>query len=252
MSAFKGNTTVPIRRRVLIITYYWPPKGGSGVQRWLKFSKYLRTFGYEPVVFTALEGEAPLWDESFNKDVAENMEVIKVPFWEPYGFYKKFIGKKKTEKIETGFLRENKRPKLTESLSVWIRGNLFIPDARKYWIKPSVKYLNNYLKNNPVDAMVSTGPPHSTHMIAMALKKKANIPWVADFRDPWTKIDFYRQLKLTRWADKKHKRLEKEVLTQADKGRITLASSSCTSRVLSGSCRMLLALDKLLICVSHW
>ena len=129
---------------------------------------------------------------------------------------KKLVGQKKEEKINAGFLSENKKPKRTEKLAVWVRGNFFIPDARKFWIKPSVKYLKNYLKENSVDAIVSTGPPHSMHLIAKELKKSLNVKWLADFRDPWTNIDFYKDLMLSKTADKKHKRLEREVLQEAD------------------------------------
>lgn len=205
-----------LNKRVLVITYYWPPSGGSGVQRWLKTVKYLRTFGWEPIVYTAEGGEAPAIDNSLQKDVPEGVEVIRYPIWEPYSLYKKIIGQKKEQRINTGFLSETAKPKFTEKLSVWIRGNFFIPDARCFWIKPSIKFLVEYLQKNPVDAIVSTGPPHSMHLIAQGLKEKLNIPWLADFRDPWTDIDFYSQLMLTSRADAKHKRLEKGVLTSAD------------------------------------
>ena len=203
-------------KKVLIITYYWPPSGGAGVQRWLKFVKYLREFDWEPIVYTPENPEAPVIDNSLEKDIPDNLTVIKRKIWEPYTAYKKFIGQKKEQKINAGFLSENKKPGLSENISVWIRGNFFIPDARKFWIKPSIKFLTNYLKNNPVDAMISTGPPHSMHMIALGLKQRLGIPWLADFRDPWTNIDFYEDLKLTGCADKKHHKLEKEVLKNAD------------------------------------
>ena len=203
-------------KKVLIITYYWPPSGGAGVQRWLKFVKYLQEFGWEPIVYTPENAEMPSLDNSLIKDVPEGVEVLKTPIWEPYDAYKKLVGQKKEEKINSGFLSENKKPKRTEKLAVWVRGNFFIPDARKFWIKPSVKYLKNYLKENPVDAIVSTGPPHSMHLIAKELKKSLNVKWLADFRDPWTNIDFYKDLMLSNAADKKHKRLEKEVLQEAD------------------------------------
>lgn len=202
-------------KKVLVITYYWPPSGGAGVQRWLKFVKYLRDFGWEPVIYTAGNGEMPVIDHSLLKDVPDGVTVIKRPIWEPYTIYKKFIGQKKDQKINTGFLSENKKPKLTERVAVWIRGNLFIPDARRFWIKPSIKYLSSYLRENPVDAVISTGPPHSMHLIALGLKRSLGIPWIADFRDPWTNIDFYEDLMLSRWADNKHHRLEKDVLTNA-------------------------------------
>lgn len=203
-------------KRVLIITYYWPPSGGAGVQRWLKFAKYLPEFGWQPVVYTVENGELPSEDNSLLKDIPTKAEVLKQPIWEPYDAYKKFVGRKKEDKINTGFISENKKAGITENIAVWVRGNFFIPDARKYWIKPSVKYLLSYLKENPVDVIVSTGPPHSMHLIAKQIKQKLGIKWVADFRDPWTNIDFYKDLKLSSFADKKHKRLEKEVLTSAD------------------------------------
>jgi glycosyltransferase involved in cell wall biosynthesis len=209
-------------KRVLIITYYWPPSGGAGVQRWLKFVKYLRGYGWEPVVFTPENPEFPESDPSLFRDVPENLEVIKRPIWEPYNAYKRFLGQKKEEKIQTGFLSVRKKNPLAENVSVWIRGNLFIPDARRFWIRPSVRFLLDYLVTHPVDAIVSTGPPHSMHLIALGIKERMNLPWLADFRDPWTGIDFYHLLKLTRWADRKHHRLERSVLSRAD--RISVVS----------------------------
>ena len=203
-------------KRVLIITYYWPPSGGSGVQRWLKMSKYLPENGWQPVIYTAENAEYPVEDQSLENDVAPEAEVIRRPIVEPYLFYKKFLGIKKGEKVKAGFINEGvKKTGWKESLSVWLRGNLFIPDARCWWIKPSARFLKRYLKEHPVDAIISTGPPHSMHLIAKALHKKLNIPWVADFRDPWTDIDFYKDLKLTCRSDRKHHRLERQVLCEA-------------------------------------
>lgn len=204
-------------KKVLIITYYWPPTGGGGVQRWLKFVKYFRKFGIEPIIFTPENPEQPSVDESLIEEIPDNIEVIKNTIWEPYKFYKKFTGRKKSDKIQTAFLSEKKsKSSLLENISIWIRGNLFIPDARKFWIKPSVKLLQQYLSNNTVDAIISTGPPHSAHMIAYELKKKTSIPWLADFRDPWTNIDYYKDLKLGKRADQKHHKLEKLILENAD------------------------------------
>ncbi|MBL7926017.1 MAG: glycosyl transferase family 1 [Bacteroidia bacterium] len=211
-------------KKVLIITYYWPPSGGAGVQRWLKFVKYLRNFGWEPVVYTPSNPENPVDDASLLKDLPSNLEVLQQPIWEPYDLYKKFIGQKPHQKINAGFISENKKPKLTEKISVFIRGNFFIPDARVFWVKPSVKFLTSYLKENKVDALISTGPPHSMHLIAMQIHKKNNLPWLADFRDPWTNIDFYKDLLLTKTADKKHHKLEKEVLQKASRV-ITIGST---------------------------
>ncbi len=206
----------PIKRKVLIITYYWPPSAGAGVQRWLKFAKYLPQFGWEPIIYTPSNPEPPEIDTSLLNDVPDNLKIIKKPVWEPYALYKRLTGKDKTGKITHGFLKEKANASMFEHLSVWIRGNLFIPDARCFWIKPSVRYLTEYLSAQPVDAIVSTGPPHSMHLIALGVKKRLNIPWLADFRDPWTEIDYYHKLKLTHLANRKHRRLEKAVLTSAD------------------------------------
>lgn len=204
-------------KKALILTYYWPPAGGAGVQRWLKFAKYLREFGWEPIIYTAENGEMPVIDNSLEKDVPKGITILKTKIWEPYSLYKTFIGRKKEDKINASFLSENKKTSLTEKISVWIRGNFFIPDARKYWIKPSVSYLKDYLSKNPVDVIISSGPPHTMHLIGLGLRKQfPNIKWVADFRDPWTNIDFYDELMLSSSSDKKHKRLELEVLLNAD------------------------------------
>jgi glycosyltransferase involved in cell wall biosynthesis len=204
-------------RKVLIITYYWPPGGGAGVQRWLKFVKYLNEFGWQPIVYTPENGEMPVLDDSLAADIPNDTLVIKTPIWEPYDFYKKLVGAKKHEKINTGFLTERKRPGLKEKLAVWLRGNFFIPDARCFWIKPSVSFLNKWLSENNVDAIVSTGPPHSMHLIAQKVSVRNRIPWLADFRDPWTNIDYYKDLMLTGWADRRHHDLEKSVVSVADR-----------------------------------
>jgi glycosyltransferase involved in cell wall biosynthesis len=204
-------------KKVLILTYYWPPSGGAGVQRWLKFVKYLKEFGWEPIVYTAENGEIPEIDLSLEKDIPKDTVVLKTPIWEPYAAYKTLIGQKKNEKINAAFLNESKKKSPLNNLAIWIRGNFFIPDARKFWIKPSVNYLSNYLLSHKIDAIISSGPPHSMHLIAKGLKQKfPQTKWISDFRDPWTNIDFYADLKLSSWADKKHHRLEKEVLAESD------------------------------------
>ena len=195
-------------KNVLIITNYWPPSGGAGVQRWLKFVNYLRDFGWEPVIYTQSNPGFPVIDHTLTGDIPEGIEVIKTPIWEPYEFYKKITGKKRTEYTSSGFSGSNKSAGIIEQLSVWVRGNLFIPDARKFWIKPSVRFLIKYIKENPVNAIVSTGPPHSMHLIGLRIKERLNIPWLADFRDPWTDIDYYKDLKISAFADHKHKKLE--------------------------------------------
>ena len=203
-------------KKVLIITYYWIPSGGAGVQRWVKFSKYLRDFGWEPIIYTPENPEFPSIDTSFEKDIPADIQVIKTPIWEPYTIYRNLTGKK-NQPINAGFISENKKQSWKDKLSIWIRGNFLIPDPRRFWIKPSVRFLTTYLNQNQIDAIITTGPPHSIHLIGLRLKKNfPTLPWIADFRDPWTNIDFYKDLNLTWVSDKIHHRLEKKVIQHAD------------------------------------
>lgn len=199
-------------KRVLIITYYWPPAGGGGVQRWVKFAKYLNDFGWQPVIFTVENGNYPITDLNLQNEIPDNMEVIKSPIFEPYTWYNRLMGKKKDDKIDANFLSEGKKMGWKDRFAVWIRGNVFIPDARAFWIKPSVKFLKQYLSEHPVDAIISTGPPHTCHLIAYGVKEDFNLPWIVDYRDPWTQIDYFNDLGLTQWARKRHEQLEKKVL----------------------------------------
>jgi glycosyltransferase involved in cell wall biosynthesis len=212
-------------KRVLIITYYWPPSGGGGVMRWLKMTKYLPGLGWKPIIYTPENPDASVIDESLCTEIHPETEIIKTPIWEPYELFRKLTGKKRGEKFKAGYISEASSGNWKNKLSVFIRGNFLIPDPRKFWIKPSVKFLSDYLKKNPVDLIISTGPPHSMHLIALGLKNKFEIPWIADFRDPWTDIDFYEKLRLTRWADNKHRKLEKKVLENAD--HIVTVSPHC-------------------------
>ncbi len=202
-----------LAKRVLIITYYWVPMGGSGVQRWVKFSKYLPENGWQPVIYTPSNPDFPLRDESFLADVPESCEVIRQPIWEPYRIASLFSNKKN---LNTGMLRKDGKTSWKDNFLNYVRSNYFIPDPRVFWVKKSIKFLTAYLQKNPVDVIVTNGPPHSMHLIGLGLKKKLGIKWVADFRDPWTNIDFYHSLKLTESSDRKHRALEKEVVSTAD------------------------------------
>lgn len=203
-------------KRVLVITYYWPPNGGAAVQRWLKMAKYLPAHGWAPVVYTPSDPEIIAPDPALALQVPAEVEVLRRPIREPYKLYKRLTGRKADDRVHLGFIKEKARGGWREDLAVWLRGNAFIPDARVWWVRPSVKFLLDHLSRNPVDAIVSTGPPHSMHLIALALKKRTGVRWIADWRDPWTNIDFYRQLKLTAAADRRHHRLEREVVAHAD------------------------------------
>lgn len=198
--------------KVLIVTYYWPPFGGSGVQRWLKFVKYLPSFGYQPFVYTPENPFVEIQDASLLKDVPAEAEVIKLPIWEPYQLFQKFSGKKKqTDFVSTG------KTSFFQKAALFVRGNFFIPDARKFWVKPSVLFLDDFLKSNQINTIITTGPPHSMHLIGLKLKQKnPTLKWVADFRDPWSEWDLLDTFSLTDWARKRHRLLERKVLTTAD------------------------------------
>ena len=207
-------------KRALIITYYWPPSGGSGVQRWLKFAKYLPQYGWEPVIYTPSNPEANTEDAALLKDIAPGTEVIKTKIWEPYSFYKALFGGKKNtseggKRIKANIIGSDNKS-FVHKLSLFIRGNFFIPDPRCLWIRPSIKYLIKYLKEHPVDVIISTGPPHSMHLIAKGVSKATGIRWIADFRDPWTEIFYFKHLNLSKWAFRRHRRLEQSVLDGAD------------------------------------
>lgn len=201
-----------IMKRLLIISYYWPPTGGSGVQRWVKFSKYLPEHDWQPVVYTPLNPEQLAVDESLIKDIPECAEVIKTKIFEPYSLYRKLVGGGKSEVNPVNAQKKSFGAKL----SLWVRGEFFIPDPRCFWIGRSVRFLKKYLKEHPVDAIVTTGPPQSMHLIGRALKRKTGIKWIADFRDPWTDIFYYKHLGLSKSADRKHHALEQSVLDEAD------------------------------------
>ncbi len=201
-------------KKVLIITYYWPPAGGPGVQRWLKFVKYLRDFGIEPVIYVPENPHYPIVDTSLEKEIPKNITIYKQPLFEPYGLAK-LLSSKKTKRISSGIIQV-KNQSVLEKAMLWVRGNFFIPDARKYWINPSVKFLSEILNKEKIATVVTTGPPHSVHLIGQQLKAEKGIQWLADFRDPWTSIGYHKKLKLTTSSEKKHKALEHSVLNKAD------------------------------------
>lgn len=211
-------------KKVLIITYYWPPAGGPGVQRWLKFVKYLPGFDIEPIVYIPENASYPIIDEELCNEVNPEVEVLTQPIKEPYKIARLF-SKKSTQNISSGIIPDERKQSLSEQLLLFIRGNFFIPDARIGWVKPSVEYLSEYIKINPIDIIITTGPPHSLHLIGKQLKEQFNIPWIADFRDPWTTIGYHKKLKLTTSAAQKHKTLEKEVLNEADRILVTSPST---------------------------
>ncbi|MES2805236.1 MAG: glycosyltransferase family 4 protein [Bacteroidota bacterium] len=202
-------------KKILIITYYWPPAGGPGVQRWLKFVKYLPDFGIQPIVYIPENPTYPIVDENLVKEVSDKAIILKQKIFEPYQLAS-FLSKNKTKKISSGIIPNQKKQSFLDKTFLWIRGNLFIPDARVFWVKPSVTYLEKYIVDNNIDTIVTSGPPHSLHLIGLELKQKLDLKWFADFRDPWTTIGYHKSLRLSRFAAKKHKALEHQVLNTAD------------------------------------
>ena len=212
------------RRKVLIITYYWPPAGGITVLRCLKIAKYLRDFGWEPVIYTASNAQYPYLDPDNHRDIPEGITVLRHPIFEPLHLFKRLSGRKATDPLTNVVHVRDKTPKLADRFGIWVRANFFIPDARAFWIRPSIRYLKAYLKQHPVDAIFSDGPPHTNTVIACELKKATGIPWLADFQDPWTQVDYYPLLGIKGRADRKHRDMEQEVFKTAD--AMTIASPS--------------------------
>lgn len=202
-----------MNKKALLITYYWPPAGGPGVHRWLRFSNYFTENGWDLTVYCPENAAWPVIDEKLLEETASTITVIRQPIFEPHKFFQKKAG-------FTGGagLGSTTKKSWLKQFMIWVRGNLFIPDARRFWINPSYRFLKTYLKEHPeITHIISTGPPHSMHVIAKKLKdSQPKIKWVADFRDPWTEIDYYQELNIGKRADNRQKKLEKEVLSKAD------------------------------------
>ena len=202
------------KKKVLIVLYYWPPAGGPGVQRWLKFVKYLPQFNIEPIVYCPSNPVYPQIDNSLLDEIPKGITILKQPISEPYKIANVFS--KSTKTISKGIFPDKNKQSIIQKAMLFVRGNFFIPDARKNWVKPSVRYLSTYISDYNIDTVITSGPPHSLHLIGFKLKKNIDIRWIADFRYPWTTIGYHKQLKLTKIAKKRHKRLESEVLNNAD------------------------------------
>ncbi|HET8809910.1 MAG TPA: glycosyltransferase family 4 protein [Flavobacteriaceae bacterium] len=214
------------KKKVLIIAYYWPPAGGPGVQRWLKFVKYLPEFGFEPVVYVPENPNYPIVDHSLVSEIPKTTTVLKHPIFEPYKFAG-FLSKKETQTMSSGLITAEKKQSFLQKMLLYVRGNFFVPDARKFWVKPSVKFLSEYISEEKIETIITTGPPHSLHLIGLRLKRELNLKWIADFRDPWTNIGYQEKLKLSETSQKKHQKMEEEVLQTAD---LVLTTSFSTKK----------------------
>lgn len=201
-------------RRVLILSYYFPPSGGPGVQRVLKFAKYLPSFDWTPVVLTVEEGAYPARDPSLWQDVPASATVHRTTSWDPYQLYARLTGQSGDEAVVQGSV-EGEGRSWKQALARWIRANVFLPDARVGWVPFAVWRGRRLLAEGDIDAILTTGPPHSTHLAGAALQALTGTPWVADFRDPWTDINYYQELPHTRWARWLDAALERMVIRRA-------------------------------------
>ncbi len=200
---------------LLIITYYWPPAGGPGVQRILKFVKYLPEFGIKPYVLTVENGDYPAIDKTLVDDIPKDIVIKRMKGWEPYNLFRKLTGRKKDEKIPVGILiQEN--PSFIKKIFNWIRLNLFIPDGRLFLVIPFIRTARKMIRDYDIDCIISTGPPHSMHLPAFWICKRDSIYWIADFRDPWTQIFYYDSQPRTMLAKRFDQWLEKRVLCRAN------------------------------------
>lgn len=215
-------------KRVLIITYYWPPSGGAGVQRWLKFAKYLPEFGWEPIILTVDPEKAsfPQIDLSLQNEVPVNLKVYKTVTTEIYNLYKKLSPEKRIP--FAGFVNENTSG-IFSRVSRFIRGNFFIPDPRKGWNKYAYKKAKEIINDYHITTVITSSPPHSTQLIGLKLKQKLNLKWIADLRDPWTDIYYYKDILRTKIAKRIDSKYEKMVLEIAD--RIIVVSDSIQERL---------------------
>ncbi|MFC2138738.1 glycosyltransferase [Bacteroidota bacterium] len=202
-------------KKVLIITYYWPPGSGPGVQRFLKICKYLREFNWEPLILTVKNGSYPSIDESLLNDIPEKVKVFRTKTIEPFSIFNK-ITREKGKSLPVGYMPGKVKQGMIERLSFYIRANFFIPDARKGWNRFAYKEAKCIIKKEKINAIITTGPPHSTHLVGLKLKKQYKLPWIIDFRDPWSTIYYNSLLPRTKRAIEKDLNLEKKVLLNAD------------------------------------
>ncbi len=202
-------------KKVLIITYYWPPAGGPGVQRVLKFAKYLPEFGWEPVILTVENGEYPAIDESLVSDIPSGLKVIRTKTVEPYTLYRLLNGQGKKNRIPSYVLSESGNGGFKKRISRYIRGNLFIPDAKIGWIPFAVREGMRILRNEQIDLIFSSSPPQTVNLVARKLAQKSGVRWVADFRDPWTDIFYYHTMHRIPLAANLDRALEERVLRNA-------------------------------------
>ncbi len=198
-----------------MICYYWPPSGGPGSLRALKFARYLPQFGWRPVIMTVQKGEFPYIDSSLAEDLFTKTRIYRTKSWEPFILYKKMTQRKEDDTLPVGILTLEKQ-NARERIAAWIRANLFVPDGRIGWIPFAVREGLKIIKKEKIDFIFTSSPPHSLQLIGLMLKKMTHLPWIADLRDPWTDIRYYRSIKRNACIDKIDRSLETKVLNEAD------------------------------------
>lgn len=202
-------------RRILIVTYYWPPSGGVGVQRWMNYAIQLKDRGWDPIVLTPENPQFEIKDEALMERVA-HIEVVKIPIWEPFALFHALTGNKERKNVQQGLVLEKSKKTLMDQLMVWIRGNIMVPDPRVFWVKSAAKKAIELIKKEGIETIITTGPPHSIHLIGRKVKRKTAIRWLADFRDPWSKWDVLKKLNTSAPVLDVHKKFERSVLQEAD------------------------------------
>ncbi len=210
-----------LQRRVLFVTYYYPPSGGPGVQRSLKFTKYLPAFGWIPTVLTVRPEHAsyPDLDPDLAEEIPPDVDVERTYAWDPYALYARVLKKRKEDVVSVGFLGEAQM-NLRQRVARWIRANVFLPDARVGWVPFALRRGDDLLWRERYDAILTTGPPHSVHLVGMLLAYRHRLPWLTDFRDPWTEIDYYADLPMTTAARTLDAMMERLVLRRATAGTV--------------------------------
>ncbi len=202
-------------RKILIISYYWPPSGGVGVQRWMNFALQLQSRGWEITVLTPSNPQFEIKDQKLLDRVKE-IPTVKVPIWEPFNLFHKLTGNKDRKNVQQGLVLEKKKKGFLDKVMIWIRGNLLVPDPRRFWIKNASNKAIKLIQSEGIGTIITTGPPHSIHLIGRKVKRMTDVKWLADFRDPWSKWDVLEKLNTSSIVMDIHKRMETSVIGEAD------------------------------------
>lgn len=214
-------------KKILIISYYWPPSGGVGVQRWMNFALQLKAKGWEPIVLTPSNPQFEIRDEKLLERV-KGIGVHTVPIWEPFNLFHKLTGGKNRNNVQQGLVLEKSSKSFFDKLTVWVRGNLLIPDPRVFWIRKASASALKLIESEGIETIITTGPPHSVHLVGRRIKRISGVKWLADFRDPWSKWDVLKKLNTSNLAMSVHRRLEKSVLHESDQA-VTVSNRLATA-----------------------